>query len=506
MILDCTIRDGGYYNNWDFENDTITKYIDVVKSLPIDYVEIGYFNYNLNKDFKGKYYYCNPNIVNYFKSKTDKLIAVMIDEKNIDYDEIEEKIKRFDNNLDLLRIAVSSENLARLIPNLNKFTNFSFKVAVNLMNISDWIFNKDFLQSLNDLNKSRIDFFYLVDSKGNIRPMDLIEIIKKVRNHFKLSLGFHGHNNLELALSNTISSIDYGIEIVDSTFLGMGRGAGNLRTELLLAYLFQNNQFNYDKINSLLNSISKQFKFIPWGSSFSYTLTAIHNLPQSYVSSFIGKKYYSLNSIKTQNKPNKLLNVETNKHLKINENKVLIIGGGTSILNRVADINHYIKMFKPLLIFTSSKYLDIINVSLSRSLFCFDGNEIERFKEKNNTTKPFKNHYILINEDNFVNGVSIPKEYANKLIIIKRNSNNLKFNTNIGLVIDFIFDKKNKIIEFIGFDGYEKPNEIERELFYENEKYFDFLNKNDFNFYSLFETKYSNLNVKSIYFLMNEKE
>ena len=87
------------------------------------------------------------------------------------------------------------------------------------------------------LNKY-FDYLYLVDSYGTLIPGDVGNIIKKIKLIDKnLKIGFHSHNNLELALSNSIEAINHEVDFIDCTFTGMGRGAGNLKTELLLSYL-----------------------------------------------------------------------------------------------------------------------------------------------------------------------------------------------------------------------------------------------------------------------------
>ena len=77
----------------------------------------------------------------------------------------------------------------------------------------------------------------MVDSFGGILPNEVKEIIKLVQSKTKVPLGFHGHDNLSMGLINSITAMQEGCEIIDSTITGMGRGAGNLRTELLLTYL-----------------------------------------------------------------------------------------------------------------------------------------------------------------------------------------------------------------------------------------------------------------------------
>ena len=55
-ILDCTLRDGGYYTNWDFDDSTVESYIESINNLPIDFIEIGYRSIKLD-GYLGKYFY-----------------------------------------------------------------------------------------------------------------------------------------------------------------------------------------------------------------------------------------------------------------------------------------------------------------------------------------------------------------------------------------------------------------------------------------------------------------
>ena len=81
------------------------------------------------------------------------------------------------------------------------------------------------------------DYFYMVDSYGGVYPEDVEKIYKEVKKHINVKIGFHSHNNLELGLINSITAIHCGVDIIDATITGMGRGAGNLKMELLLTFL-----------------------------------------------------------------------------------------------------------------------------------------------------------------------------------------------------------------------------------------------------------------------------
>ena len=110
-----------------------------------------------------------------------------------------------------------------------------------------------------NLLDGKIDFLYMVDSYGSVYPDELVELIKLIKKRTNVALGFHGHNNLELGLINTLTAIENGVDIVDSTITGMGRGAGNLKTELLLTVLNSKGilDFDYNHLSNVVDIFTK---------------------------------------------------------------------------------------------------------------------------------------------------------------------------------------------------------------------------------------------------------
>ena len=82
-ILDCTLRDGGYYTNWDFDSKLVNDYLKLIKFLPIDIVEVGYRG-NKKESYLGEFYYLTKNNLKNIKSKIgkDKKLSVMVDTKD----------------------------------------------------------------------------------------------------------------------------------------------------------------------------------------------------------------------------------------------------------------------------------------------------------------------------------------------------------------------------------------------------------------------------------------
>ena len=268
-ILDCTIRDGGYYNNWDFTDQIINDYINATNNLPIDYIEVGYLS-KAQKEYKGKFFYLNEKLVKTIKDSSNKHLAVMIDIKNIqNVNEIVSMVSGLNKYITLIRLASSINQIELSIKILKLLKKQGFEVAINLMRVSEINFNKQIMDKLKSIENS-LDYLYLVDSYGSVLPTKIKDDIKKIKKYTKIKIGFHGHNNMELALANTISSIESGAEIVDATITGMGRGAGNLKLELLLVYLSSFNQQSnlfFNSLSSIVESfeiLKKQYK---WGTS-----------------------------------------------------------------------------------------------------------------------------------------------------------------------------------------------------------------------------------------------
>lgn len=79
-ILDCTLRDGGYYTNWDFSSDVVMTYIETTNKLPVDYLEVGYRN-KPTKEYMGKFGYTPVSILKKLRKSSKKKLAVMLNEK-----------------------------------------------------------------------------------------------------------------------------------------------------------------------------------------------------------------------------------------------------------------------------------------------------------------------------------------------------------------------------------------------------------------------------------------
>ena len=305
-ILDCTLRDGGYYTGWDFSDNLVNSYFDLVKHLPIDIVEVGYRGNKTKKSYFGEYYFLTKTKLQSIKKKIGKKtkVSVMIDLKDWKTPkELETNLRDCNKCIDIIRFAVDPKKISEIKEYIKITKKLGFTVAVNLMYTH--LILKDDKIILNIIKlKKYFDIIYLVDSYGALVPGDIGKIIDKIKLIDKnLKIGFHSHNNLELALSNSIEAMNRGVDFVDCTFTGMGRGAGNLKTELLLSYLgIKHNKIkinNFKNIGTVVGMLEEIKSKEKWGTSLPYMISGSTNSPQSEAMQLIKSKRYNMTDIVT---------------------------------------------------------------------------------------------------------------------------------------------------------------------------------------------------------------
>ena len=219
-ILDCTLRDGGYYTGWDFDKNLVIEYCKLMEESPVDYVEVGYRSNPLN-EYLGEYFYC-PEYILKDLMPTKKLI-IILNEKDIIVEDIKRLLESCKPYITLVRIAIDPKNIDRAILLAKEIKSMGFEVGFNVMYMSTWKKAPLFLNSLTKLDSKVIDYFYMVDSYGGIMPKELKEIVGLVKEKTSIQIGSHGHNNVEMTLINTLTAMEDGVPIVDATITGTDR-------------------------------------------------------------------------------------------------------------------------------------------------------------------------------------------------------------------------------------------------------------------------------------------
>ncbi|MCT1526940.1 aldolase catalytic domain-containing protein [Sphingobacterium hotanense] len=383
-ILDCTLRDGGYYTNWDFDRPLVDQYLRALNALPIDYIEVGYRS-PLQQQYYGKYFYLPVYELKHIRQQTNKKLAIILNEKDISVHQIDELLSPINGLVEMVRMAIDPNNITRAIELAKAIKSYGFEVGFNVMYMSKWKSNLEFIEAL-PMVEGVADCFYMVDSYGGVFPEDVVEIVDLVRSKLSCPLGFHGHDNLEMALANSITAIAEGVEFIDSTILGMGRGAGNLKTELLLTVLNKRMALEVDfgALELAVSALSSLHDEYGWGTNLPYMISGSNSLPQKDVMDWVTTRFYSLNSI-VQALDNKRNRIDDNRKFSICRfepaSSVLIVGGGPSISNNVEGIVAYLQKHPDMaVIHASSKNAAFFRNLPNRQYFCLVGNEGRRLE------------------------------------------------------------------------------------------------------------------------------
>ena len=504
-ILDCTFRDGGYYTDWDFNESTVRTYLNGMNSLPIDYLELGYRN-NPEKEYLGKFGYCPVYLLKQIRESSDKKLAVMLNEKSTKIEDLNHLTEPIKGLVDMIRLAVDPKNLLRAIELAKAVKEQGFEVGFNIMYMSKWDEYEGFYENLAYLN-GVADIMNMVDSFGGVMPKEVELIVKKLRQILTCEIGFHGHNNLEMGLINTLTAIDCGVDSVDCTILGMGRGAGNLSTELLLAYLNSKGMaVDFNALSDVITAFQSLLEQYRWGTQLPYMISGANSLPQKEVMALVTNRVYSFDSIVRglQNRKDK---VDDNaKYPILSDNKkydtVIIIGGGESPVHHLEGLANFIKTKKNIaLVFATARHAGkFLNIDVPQ-YYCLLGREAKRLKA-NVSAEQFKATCVLPPYPRKL-GTDVP-EYAEKATyeLPKIEFTKEYQDSCTTLAIQTALNICKGDIYIVGYDGYPGSVLSEKEVALSNENMAllqDYENSTGKKMQSLTPSLYPELDVVSIY-------
>lgn len=503
-ILDCTLRDGGYYTDWDFSNEIVNVYINAMNKLPVDYLEIGYRNMPSDV-YMGKFAYSPLSVLKQIRESCDKKLVVMLNEKSTNQKDLDTLLSPLLGLVDMVRLAIDPKNFERALELAKAVKSFGFEVGFNTMYMSSWYEYEGFYENLKQLN-GIVDIFCMVDSFGGVTPEDVKNIYEEVKTRTTCPVGFHSHNNLQLGLANTLTAIECGVDYVDATILGMGRGAGNLNMELLLTYLNKKGlHVDFNVLGEVITAFQPLYDRYKWGTSLPYMLSGANSLPQKDVMAWVTNRTYSFNSIvrALDNKKNKM---KDNARYPIvcfdNNENVLLIGGGNSVVEHLEAIKEYaIKRPKMPLVFVTARYATLFNELPNKKYYCLVGNESKRL-ESNISKEEFCGFCILPPYPRTM-GTEVPvyAEYTTyELPSISFTELYLDSCTTVGLELALQLGVKQ--VDIVGYDGYKGQILSEKEMSLTNENrtlFLEFKKYSGVVIRSLTPTLYKELTIKSIY-------
>ena len=276
-ILDCTVRDGGLVNDWDFSVEFVRDLYQALSAAGVDYMEIGYKNSPklLKGNNSGPWRFLNESFLKeVIPQKTGTKLSALVDIGRVDENDI---VDRSESMLDLIRVACYVKDVDKAVDLVRKFHDRGYETTINIMALSH-VSETELLEAFRLIHDSPVDVVYIVDSYGHLDFKTIDVLAKKFRDHLPgKKLGIHTHNNMQLAFANTIAAMDKGVTYLDSSVFGMGRAAGNCTTELLLGYL-KNPKYNLKPVLTFLEKwmIPLREK-VEWGYIVPYMITGMLN-------------------------------------------------------------------------------------------------------------------------------------------------------------------------------------------------------------------------------------
>jgi len=291
-VLDCTIRDGGLVNDSQFNDEFVRAVYEACLEAGIDYMEIGYKNSPalFPPGQFGPWRHCGEEDVRRIVGKHDSQatglkLSVMADAggKSDWKNQIGPKDKSV---IDMVRVACYVNQIPEAVAMIEHAHGMGYETTCNIMAISTSQ-DVEIDQALEVLRTTPVGTVFVVDSYGALYREQVDNLVTKYQKALEgtgKEVGIHAHNNLQLALANTIEAIILGANRVDASLMGLGRGAGNCPVELLLGFL-RNPKF---KLRPILKVLQEQFvplqKKHEWGPFVQYNLTGHYNVhPRSAI-------------------------------------------------------------------------------------------------------------------------------------------------------------------------------------------------------------------------------
>ena len=530
ILLDCTLRDGGYYNDWDFEPELVKDYLEAMNSLQVDFVEIG-FRTLKNEGFKGGVAYSKDTFLSNLNIPSGLInkICVMINGSEIAEPKTQisclERLFQSKKNspVTLVRIACHIHEFKDCLPAAHWLKEQGYLVGFNLMQIADCSL-EEIEQLAKKANNYPIDVLYFADSMGSLDSAKLGDIIKALQKGWKGSLGIHTHDNIGQAINNSAFAINNGVSWVDSTVTGMGRGPGNAQTEYLILALSKHrqNQGNSIKLLELINKYFKPMqKNYGWGINSFYYLAGKYSIHPSYIQEMLQDKRYGVEDLLAVidflkingGKKFSLDTLDAARHFYSNEpsgnwdpkkilkgKTVLILGSGPGIKKYKSAVENYIKETQPYVIALNTQS-DIKQNLINARAVCHPIRLLADYKDHLKLPQPLITPYSMLPEATKKNLAS--KEILDFGITIKEDvfrifKNHCEISTPlvIAYVLAVVNSGKASQVLLAGFDGFTADDPRRKEMDSILKNYNKCVNSLPIN--SITPTRY-NIPIKSIF-------
>lgn len=286
-VLDCTLRDGGYVNDWAFGKDAIIGLLNKMSLANVECVEVGFLRpvaYDENRSlFPDK-----SSLDRILKNKNKNVkYFVMYDVSNpID---IASFPKNDGKGIDGIRVIYKKDKLSDGIAAVKKFMELGYLVAANFVS-TNFYTDEEFIDGIKIFNEIKPYTITIVDTFGSMKNDEFLHYVRLADQYLDkdIMLSYHAHNNLQQAYQNAVSFVNLKLDrdiLIDASVFGMGRGAGNLNLELFAEYLNTNFGKDYHIVpvlETMDEYLQETYRKNFWGYSLPLYISGTLNVHPNY--------------------------------------------------------------------------------------------------------------------------------------------------------------------------------------------------------------------------------
>jgi 4-hydroxy 2-oxovalerate aldolase len=302
-ILDCTLRDGGYVNDWNFGLGTIESIVSRLNKAGIDIVEIGFLDGRRKYDENRSILPDTDSIKPIFNNLdiNDAMILAMIDFGTCGIDNIS---NCKDSVIDGIRVIFKKKNCIEALRFCAAIKEKGYKIFLQPVSVTGYT-DSEMTALIKQANEIGPYVIYIVDTYGLMHKKEMMHYFHLMDDNLaeEISIGYHSHNNFQLAYANCteLMAVESNRElIVDGSLYGMGKSAGNACTELLALHIneYYGGQYIIDQILEAIDvDIMKEYAKQYWGYSLQHFMAAAQDCHPDYVNSLLSKRTLSVKSI-----------------------------------------------------------------------------------------------------------------------------------------------------------------------------------------------------------------
>lgn len=305
QLLDCTLRDGGYLNDWKFGHDNIVSMFERLVDSGIEMIEVGFLDQRRSFDINRT---IMPDTASVEKilgglDRKQALVFGMIDFGTCDISHIQPCAESY---LDGIRVIFKEHLREPAMAYIRQLKELGYLVTAQLVSVTTYT-EETMLDLIRLANEVKPYAVSMVDTYGLMHQNNLKHFYNLLEEHLdqSIAIGYHGHNNFQMGYANCIEMLSYSKNsdrtiLVDGTLYGMGKSAGNAPVELISMHMNHVYGKHYD-ISQMLEAIDanvRQFHHASeWGYNMFYYLSALNDCHPNYVQYLLNTRSLSVKQL-----------------------------------------------------------------------------------------------------------------------------------------------------------------------------------------------------------------